>query len=128
MKEVYFEPSRLNRKNLFEQVDNVKSDRTELDLLFGCMVDWGVELSYPLRREEVKDKHLYIVDEGAMVACFDKEINLEAIHRIASLKPLRVIFRESCFDTDADKLNIYEQFKQRCGWSNDEAYKRIHVI
>ena len=128
MEEVYFEPAGLKQENLFTQVDSVKYDRTELDLLFGCMVDWGVELSYPLRKEEVAGKHLHIVNEGALVACFDREINLEAIRHIAEMKPLRVIFRESCFATDADKLNIYEQFKQLCGWSDDEAYKRIHVI
>ena len=128
MEEVYFEPAGLQQHDLFTQVDSVKPDRTELDLLFGCMVDWGVELSYPLRKEEVAGKHLHIVNEGALVACFDKEINHEAISRIAEMKPLRVIFRESCFATDADKLNIYEKFKQFCGWNDDEVYKRIHVL
>ena len=128
MEEVYFEPSTLSQENIFAQVDSVKYDRTELDLLFGCMVDWGVQLSYPLRKEEVAGKHLHIVNEGALVACFDEEINIEAISHIAKMKPLRVIFRESCFATDADKLNIYEQFKQLCGWNQDEVYKRIHVI
>lgn len=128
MEEVYFEPAGLQQQDLFTQVDSVKPDRTELDLLFGCMVDWGVELSYPLRKEEVAGKHLHIVNEGALVACFDKEINHEAISRIAEMKPLRVIFREECFATDADKLNIYEKFKQFCGWNDDEVYKRIHVL
>ena len=128
MEDVYFEPAALQQDSLFSQVDNVKPDRTELDLLFGCMVDWGVELSYPLRQEEIAGKHLHIVNEGALVACFDKEINLEAIRYIAKLKPLRIIFRESCFATDADKLNIYEQFKQLCGWSDDDVYSRIHVL
>ncbi|WP_314942478.1 site-specific DNA-methyltransferase [Porphyromonas endodontalis] len=128
MEEVYFEPVELKQKDLFSQENSVKSDRTELDLLFGCMVDWGVELSYPLRKEEVAGRLLHIVNEGSLVACFDKDINLEAIRYIASMKPQRTIFRESCFATDADKLNIYEQLKQLCGWSDDEAYKRIHVI
>lgn len=126
MEDVYFGPAATTQENLF--VENVKSDRSELDLLFGCMVDWGVELSYPLRKEEVAGKHLHIVNEGALVACFDKDINLEVIGHIAAMKPLRVILRESCFEKDADKLNIYEQFKQLCGWSDDEAYRRIHVI
>lgn len=128
IEEVYFEPAGLEQQNLFTQVDSVKADRTELDLLFGCMVDWGVELSYPLRTEEVDGKHLHIVNEGALVACFDKEISVEAVSRIAELKPLRVIFREECFATDADKLNIYEKFKQFCGWNDEEVYKRIHVL
>ena len=128
MEEVYFEPAGLEQQDLFAQVDSVKADRSELDLLFGCMVDWGVELSYPLRMEEVDGKHLHIVNEGALVACFDKEISVEVVSRIAELKPLRVIFREECFATDADKLNIYEKFKQFCGWNDEEVYKRIHVL
>lgn len=128
MEEVYFEPSQLDQVNFFTQVDSVKHDRTELDLLFGCMVDWGVELSYPMRQEMVAGKKLYVVNEGALVACFDTDIHLETIRAIAEMKPLRIIFRESYFATDADKLNIYEQFKQLCGWSDDEAYKRIQVI
>jgi len=128
MEDVYFEPAGLEQQDLFAQVDSVKADRSELDLLFGCMVDWGVELSYPLRTEEVDGKHLHIVNEGALVACFDKEISVEAVSRIAELKPLRVIFREECFATDADKLNIYEKFKQFCGWNDEEVYKRIHVL
>lgn len=128
MEDVYFEPAGLEQQDLFAQVDSVKADRSELDLLFGCMVDWGVELSYPLRMEEVDGKHLHIVNEGALVACFDKEISVEAVSRIAELKPLRVIFREECFATDADKLNIYEKFKQFCSWNDEEVYKRIHVL
>ena len=128
MEEVYFEPAALQQEHLFGQVDSVKEDRSDLDLLFGCMVDWGVELSYPLRQEEVAGKHLYIVNEGALVACFEEDIDLEVIRAIAKLEPLRVLFRESCFASDAAKLNIYEQFKQLCGWSAEESYRRIHVM
>ena len=128
MKEVYFEPAALQQDQLFKQVNSVKKKRKDLDLLFGCMVDWGVELSYPLRQEEVAGKHLYIVNEGALVACFEEDIDLEVIRAIAALEPLRVLFRESCFASDADKLNIYEQFKQLCGWSAEESYRRIHVM
>ena len=128
MEDIYFEPINLKQDDLFKQVDSIKEGRTELDLLFGCMVDWGVELSNPLRTEEIAGKQLHIVNKGALVACFNKDINLEVIQHIAKMNPHRVIFRESCFEKDADKLNIYEQFKQLCGWNNDESYKRIHVI
>ena len=128
MEDIYFEPIELKQDDLFKQVDSVKEGRTELDLLFGCMVDWGVELNNPLCTEEIAGKQLHIVNEGALVACFHKDINLEVIQHIAKMNPQRVIFRESCFEKDADKLNIYEQFKQLCGWNNDESYKRIHVI
>ena len=128
MEEVSFEPAALQQDHLFGQVDSVKEDRSDLDLLFGCMVDWGVELSYPLRQEEVAGKHLYIVNDGALVACFEEDIDPEVIRAIAKLEPLRVLFRESCFASDADKLNIYEQFKQFCSWSAEESYRRIHVM
>ena len=128
IREVYFEPAALQQDQLFKQVNSVKKKRNDLDLLFGCMVDWGVELSYPLRQEEVAGKHLHIVNEGALVACFEEDIDLEVIRAIAALEPLRVLFRESCFASDADKLNIYEQFKQLCGWSAEESYRRIHVM
>lgn len=128
MEEVYFEPHQTTQENLFSQVESVKPDRTPLDLLFGCMVDWGVELSYPIRKESVKGKELYIVNEGALVACFDKELPQETIEGIAQYNPQRVIFLEACFATDADKINIYEQFKQLCSWSDEETYKRIQMI
>ena len=128
MEDVYFEPAQLSQASLFAQVENVKEGRTELDLLFGCMVDWGVDLSRPLRKEEVSGRKLHIVNAGELVACFDSAINLEVIRYIAGLNPLRVILRETCFTSDVDKLNLYEQFKQFCGWSDEEAYKRIHVI
>ena len=128
MEEVYFEPAALKQDQLFKQVNSVKEGRSDLDLLFGCMVDWGVELSHPLRQEEVAGKRLHIVNDGALVACFEEDIDLEVIRAIAAQEPLRVLFRESCFASDADKLNIYEQFKQLCGWSAEESYRRIHVI
>lgn len=128
MEDVYFEPMQLSQASLFSHVDNVKEGRTELDLLFGCMVDWGVDLSRPLRKEEVAGRKLHIVNAGELVACFDSAINLEVIRYIAGVNPLRVILRETCFTSDVDKLNLYEQFKQFCGWSDEEAYKRIHVI
>ena len=128
MEEVYFEPGQISQKSLMGQVDSVKPDRTPLDLLFGCMVDWGVELSLPIRREEVGGKELFIVNNGALVACFEEEISLETIRYIAGLSPQRLIFRESSFATDADKLNVYERFKQLCSWSEEESYRNIRVI
>lgn len=128
MKEVYFEPGKVSQASLFSQVDSVEEGRTPLDLVFGCMVDWGVELSLPIRREEVAGKELFVVNDGALVACFEEEIPLETIRYIAGLSPQRLIFRESSFATDANKLNVYEQFKQLCSWSEEESYRNIRVI
>ncbi len=129
MEDVYFEPSEVTQDKLFAQEEDlVKPGRTELDLLFGCMVDWGVQLSYPMRTEEVDGKRLYVVNEGGLVACFDRDITLETIRHMAALAPERVIFRESCFTSDADKLNVYELFKQQCGWSEEEVYRNVYVL
>lgn len=129
MEDVYFEPSEVTQDKLFAQEEDlVKPGRTEWDLLFGCMVDWGVQLSYPMRMEEVDGKRLYVVNEGGLVACFDRDITLETIRHMAALAPERVIFRESCFTSDADKLNVYELFKQQCGWSEEEVYRNVYVL
>lgn len=129
MQDVYFEPSEVTQDKLFAQEEDlVKPGRTELDLLFGCMVDWGVQLSFPMRMELVEGKRLYVVNEGGLVACFDRDITLETIRHMAALAPERVIFRESCFTSDADKLNVYELFKQQCGWSEEEVYRNVYVL
>ena len=129
MQDVYLEPSAVTQMDIYKQEEDlVKPGRTELDLLFGCMVDWGVQLSYPMRMEEVDGKRLYVVNEGDLVACFDRDITLETIRHMSALAPKRVIFRESCFTSDADKLNVYELFKQQCGWSEVDVYRNVYVL
>ncbi|MCD8288087.1 MAG: site-specific DNA-methyltransferase, partial [Porphyromonadaceae bacterium] len=108
--------------------DNVKDDRTDLDLLFGCMLDWGVSLSLPMSQEVVDDCTIYTVNEGDLVACFSPEITLKVIDAIAAKTPLRIIFRDSCFAQDDAKINLYELFKQKLGWSDNEVFKNIKVI
>ena len=112
--------------NLF--LNNIKSDRTDLDLLFGCMLDWGVQLSLPMTTEEVDGKIIYTVNEGDLVACFAEKVTDNVVRAMADKQPLRVIFRDSCFERDADKINIYETFKQLLDWSDQEVVKNIRVI
>lgn len=128
MQDVYFEPAKLRREMLFQAVENIKPDRSDLDLLFGCMLDWGVQLNSPLRKEEVGEHILYIVNDGELLACFDSNISFELLEKIASFEPLRVVFRERCFEQDKNKINLYEQLKQLCNWSNQEVYKRVRVV
>ena len=109
-------------------LDNVKPDRTDLDLLFGAMLDWGVQLSLPMSKTTIDGCDVYTVNDGDLVACFAENITENVIAHIADQSPLRVLFRDSCFKTDADKINIFEQFKQRLGWSDEEAMKNIRVI
>lgn len=128
MEDVYFQPVALSQDKLDLFLDNVKPDRTDLDLLFGAMLDWGVQLSLPMSKATIDGCDIYTVNDGDLVACFAENITENVIAHIADQFPLRVLFRDSCFKTDADKINIFEQFKQRLGWSDEEAMKNIRVI
>ena len=126
--EVEHTPKEWNQDQLDLFLNNIKSDRTDLDLLFGCMLDWGVQLSLPMTTEEVDGKKIYTVNEGDLVACFADKVTDNVVRAMAEKQPLRVIFRDSCFDRDADKINIYETFKQLMDWSDQEVVKNIRVI
>jgi len=128
MKDVYFAPKDLDPQQLDLFADNVKEDRTELDLLYGCMVDWGVQLSLPLATETIDGVTVYTVNDGDLVACFGKPLTDNVVKAMADKAPLRVLFRDSCFEKDEQKINIFEQFKQLLGWSDDEALNNIRVI
>ena len=126
--EVEHTPKDWNQDQLDLFLNNIKSDRTDLDLLFGCMLDWGVQLSLPMTTEEVDGKIIYTVNEGDLVACFADKVTDNVVRAMAEKQPLRVIFRDSCFERDADKINIYETFKQLLDWSDQEVVKNIRVI
>ncbi len=126
--EVEHAPKDWNQGQLDLFLNNIKSDRTDLDLLFGCMLDWGVQLSLPMTTEEVDGKMIYTVNDGDLVACFAEKVTDNVVRAMADKQPLRVIFRDSCFEQDADKINIYETFKQLLDWSDQEVVKNIRVI
>ena len=121
-------PKEYNQDQLDLFLNNVKSDRNDLDLLFGCMLDWGVKLSLPMSSEKVDGKMIYTVNEGDLVACFAEKVTDSVVKAMADKQPLRVIFRDSCFEQDADKINIYETFKQLLDWSDKDVEKNIRVI
>lgn len=121
-------PKEWNQDQLDLFLNNVKSDRNDLDLLFGCMLDWGVKLSLPMSSEKVDGKIVYTVNDGDLVACFADKVTDSVVKAMADKQPLRVIFRDSCFEQDADKINIYETFKQLLDWSDKDVEKNIRVI
>jgi len=127
-KEVEKTPKEWNQEQLDFYIDNIKDGRNDLDLLFGCMLDWGVQLSLPMTSEEVDGKMIYTVNDGDLVACFAEKVTDKVVRVMAEKQPLRVIFRDSCFVQDADKINIYETFKQLLDWSDQEVVKNIRVI
>ena len=108
--------------------NNIKEDRQDLDLLFGSMLAWGVQLDMPMTTEQVDGCTVYTVNEGDLVACFSAPITDKVVQTIADKRPLRILFRDSCFPQDAQKINIYEKFKQLLDWGDDEAFKNIKVI
>ncbi|MGL5981038.1 MAG: site-specific DNA-methyltransferase [Phocaeicola sp.] len=128
MKDVYFSPKAFKQDELNLLLDNVKEDRTDLDLLFGCMLDWGVQLSMPMTQKTIDSCTIYTINEGDLVACFNENITDNVVKAIAAKAPLRIIFRDTCFAQDDAKINIYESFKQLMDWSDDEVYKNIKVI
>ena len=128
MKDVYYTPADYSQQLLLELEDNIKDDRNDLDLLFGCMLDWGVTLDLPMRTEKVDSVTIHIVNDGDLVACFDQNIPETAIDYIASLLPMRVVLRDSCFCEAKEKMNFFEIFKQRTGWSEEEVRKNVKVI
>ena len=128
MNDVYFAPSELKQEDLFSQIENIKDGTSDLSLLFGCMLDWGVQLSLPLSHFTVAGKTIHNVNDGDLVACFAEDINEDVISAIAELSPLRVVFRDSCFSESAFKMNLFELFKQKCGWSEEQVRDKVRVI
>ena len=121
-------PKEFKQDQLDLFLNNIKTDRSDLDLLFGCLLDWGVQLSLPMTQEVVDGKTIYTVNDGDLVACFAENVSEDVVKAMAEKMPLRVIFRDSCFAQDADKINIYETFKQKLDWSDQEVVKNIRVI
>ncbi len=111
MKDVYYKPDSLKRDDLFSHVDNIKEDRTAEDLLFQVLLDWGVDLSLPISQESIEGKTVFFVDQNALAACFDTGITEDMVKKLATRKPLRVVFRDSGFSSDAVKINVEQIFK-----------------
>ena len=111
MKDVYYSADGYSQDMLDTLVDNIKEDRTDLDLLYGCLLDWGVELSLPHTSETIDGVTVHIVNNGDLVACFDPNIPESAIRTIAKRHPLRTVFRDSSFASAPQKINVEEIFK-----------------
>ena len=127
-KPVAFAPKDYKQEELEFLLDNIKEERSGLDLLFDCMMRWGLELSLPYETQKVDDCTIYNVDDGNLVACFDGVVTSAVIDAIADTHPLRVVFRDSSFTEAAQKMNLFELFKQKCGWTDQEVQNNVRVI
>jgi adenine-specific DNA-methyltransferase len=112
MKDVYYHPEELQHKQLSFLESNVKEDRTPDDLLTQVILDLGLELSLPIEKKEILGNSIYIVQANALVACFDDSINFKIVDEIAELKPFKVVFKDTCFKDDKDRINVEERFKR----------------
>lgn len=112
MSDVFYRPDEVKQDELFGQVDSVKPGRTGEDLLFQVLIDWGVELTLPITREELHYKTVYCVDGNALIACFDAGVTDALIKDIAARGPLRAVFRDTSFTRDADRINAEQLFRQ----------------
>lgn len=128
MKDVYYAADEYTQSSLMDMISNIKDDRTDLDLLFGCLIDWGVPLSMPYKSEQLDGCTVHVYNDGDLVACFDENIPESVVRKIAERKPLRTVFRDSGFADSPAKINMYEIFKIYMPEDADDITKRVRVI
>lgn len=111
MNDVFYAAGEYSQDLLSLMESNVKSDRTDLDLLFGCLLEWGLPLSMPYKSEEMDGCIIHTYNNGDLIACFDENIPVTVVKTIAKRQPLRAVFRDSSFDSSPAKINAGEIFK-----------------
>ena len=111
MKDVYYSADEYSQQSLQDFVSNIKEDRTDLDLLFGCLLEWGLPLSMPYSSEKIDGFNVHTYNDGDLIACFDENVSEEVIKIIAKRNPLRAVFRDSSFANSPSKINVTEIFK-----------------
>ena len=111
MTDVYYSADSYDQNMLNQLESNIKPDRTDLDLLFGCLLEWGLPLSMPYVSEDIEGCKVHIYNDGDLIACFDEDIPDRVIKEIAKRKPLRAVFRDSGFRGSPEKINVGETFK-----------------
>lgn len=112
VKDAFYYPDKLAQKDFLDMIDNVKEDRTGEDLLFQVLIDWGMDLSLPIRCDTVQSKTVFFVNESELIACFDTGVTEDLAKDLAQRTPSRMIFRDSGFISDATKINVEQIFRQ----------------
>ena len=111
MTDVYYSAGEYSQDMLSLLESNIKPDRTDLDLLFGCLLEWGLPLSMPYSSKQIESCTVHTVGDGDLIACFDENIPDSVIKEIAKRQPLRAVFRDRCFADSPAKINVGEVFK-----------------
>lgn len=128
MKDVYYAADDYDQRNLMDMISNIKEDRTDLDLLFGCLLDWGLPLTMPYRSEQIDGCTVHTYNDGDLIACFDPNVPESVVKEIAKRKPLRTVFRDSSFASSPAKINVFEIFKLYMPEDANDISKRVRVI
>lgn len=128
MKDVYYAPDDYDQGMLAGLESNIKDDRTDLDLLFGCLIDWGLPLSLPYKSEQIDGCTVHTYNDGDLIACFDANIPESVVKEIAQRRPLRAVFRDSGFASSPEKINVFEIFKLYMPEDANDISKRVRVI
>ena len=128
MKDVYYAPCDYDQGFLPQMESNIKDDRTDLDLLFGCLIDWGLPLSLPYKSEQLGGCTVHTYNDGDLIACFDANIPESVVKEIAKRKPLRAVFRDSGFASSPEKINMFEIFKLYMPEDAGDITKCVRVI
>lgn len=128
MKDVYYAPDDYDQGMLAGLESNIKDDRTDLDLLFGCLIDWGLPLSLPYKSEQLGGCTVHTYNDGDLIACFDANIPESVVKEIAQRRPLRAVFRDSGFASSPEKINVFEIFKLYMPEDAGDISKRVRVI
>lgn len=127
-KDVYYAPDDYDQGMLAGLESNIKDNRTDLDLLFGCLIDWGLPLSLPYKSEQLGGCTVHTYNDGDLIACFDANIPESVVKEIAQRKPLRAVFRDSGFASSPEKINVFEIFKLYMPEDAGDITKRVRVI
>ena len=128
MKDVYYAPDDYDQGMIAALESNIKDDRTDLDLLFGCLIDWGLPLSLPYKSEQLGGCTVHTYNDDDLIACFDANIPESVVKEIAQRKPLRAVFRDSGFASSPEKINVFEIFKLYMPEDAGDITKRVRVI
>lgn len=128
MKDVYYAPCDYDQDFLTQLESNIKDDRTDLDLLFGCLIEWGLSLSLPYKFEQIDGCTVHTYNDGDLIACFDANVPESVVKEIAKRKPLRAVFRDSGFASSPEKINAFEIFKLYMPEDAGDITKCVRVI
>ena len=112
MKDVYYKPSDVSQMNLLDYISNIKEDRTSEDLLTQVMLDLGLTLDLKIEEKKLGNNKVFFVENNSLIACFDDQVDISIVDEICKCNPMKVVFKDTSFKTDKDKINLEEKIKK----------------